>query len=281
MSTTTPRWLNAEERRAWISYVDSTTLPGDHLDRQLRREVGITHADYALLGHLESAPSGALGMSELAERLNITRSRLTRAVARIEHAGYLERLDHPTDRHGQLAVLTVAGAALREAAAPSHVEAVRQAVFDDLAPEQICQFIDTHEAITAAPQDSSADSLPCIGAESQGRVRGPASAAGAVLTVRSWPAAATVVARRVDVSDRLRPHPRHVGGVPAAQRSARPAQAHRHGASSRCSSSPSAPEPSRGLPARQLASRALLTGEAPVSVVDQGSLVRRVKVDGG
>ncbi|MFG2793438.1 MarR family winged helix-turn-helix transcriptional regulator [Streptomyces sp. NPDC048419] len=147
---TTPRWLDADERRAWLAYVDFSTLLGDHLNRQLRRDAGVTHADYSLLAYLSATPDGALGMSELAERLKITRSRLTHAVSRLRDIGLVDRREDPADGRGQLAVLTDGGRALLERAAPGHVEAVRRAVFDALTPDQVRQFAEIGEAISNA-----------------------------------------------------------------------------------------------------------------------------------
>jgi DNA-binding MarR family transcriptional regulator len=149
---TTPRWLDAEERRAWLAYVDFSTHLSDHLNRRLRRDAGLTHADYTLLAHLSSVPDRTLTMSELAERLKITRSRLTHAVARLRQAGYVDRCDDPANRRNQLAVLTAEGRRLLDRAAPGHVEAVRRAVFDALTPEQVRQFAEIGEAINAALQ---------------------------------------------------------------------------------------------------------------------------------
>ena len=146
--STPPRWLNAEERRAWLAYVDFSTLLGDYLNRQLRRDAGLTHADYTLLSHLSSQPGRALGMSELARRLKITRSRLTHAVNRLRDVGLVDRREDPADGRGQLAVLTDEGYALLEQAAPGHVEAVRRAVFDALSPEQVRQLADIGETIS-------------------------------------------------------------------------------------------------------------------------------------
>ncbi|MDF3140297.1 MULTISPECIES: MarR family winged helix-turn-helix transcriptional regulator [unclassified Streptomyces] len=149
---TTPRWLDTEERRAWLAYVEFSTHLSDHLNRQLRRDAGLTHADYTLLAHLSSVPDQTLTMSELAERLKITRSRLTHAVTRLQQAGYVDRCDDPANRRNQLAVLTAQGSRLLERAAPGHVEAVRRAVFDALTPEQVLQFAEIGEAINAALQ---------------------------------------------------------------------------------------------------------------------------------
>ncbi|MCQ9130506.1 MarR family winged helix-turn-helix transcriptional regulator [Streptomyces hilarionis] len=148
--STTPRWLNADERRAWLAYVEFSTLLADHLNRQLRRDAGMTHADYSLLAYLSMAPDGALGMSDLAERLKITRSRLTHAVNRLCEADLVGRREDPADGRGQLAFLTDRGRALLEEVAPGHVEAVRRAVFDVLTPEQVRQFADIGEAISQA-----------------------------------------------------------------------------------------------------------------------------------
>lgn len=160
MSPSTPRWLNEDERRTWLAYISTGVLLDDYLDRQLRKDIGITHPDYALLSQLEAAPEHALSMSELAERMKITRSRLTHAVTRLEIAGYVERREHPTDRRGQLAAITQVGRELLERAAPGHVEAVRHAVFDALTPEQARQLGDISEAIAAAIEGVARESLP-------------------------------------------------------------------------------------------------------------------------
>ncbi|WNM33749.1 MarR family winged helix-turn-helix transcriptional regulator [Streptomyces sp. Li-HN-5-11] len=138
-------WLTPDEMRAWINFIDCSTLLSDYLDQQLRRDAGVTHADYSLLGRLSARPDRTLGMSVLAEQLKFTRSRLTRAVIRLENAGYVRRRDDPADRRGQLVELTEEGMELLTGAAPGHVAAVRRAVFDALSPEQVEQLA----AITA------------------------------------------------------------------------------------------------------------------------------------
>ena len=155
-----PRWLNAEERTAWLAYIDVSMLLDDYLDRQLRRDAGITHPDYTLLSFLQNAAAGALGMSDLAACLKITRSRLTHAVTRLEKAGYVERREHPTDRRGQIAALTAQGRELLERAAPGHVEAVRQAIFDVLTEDQAKAWGEACRAIADAVESANPDPLP-------------------------------------------------------------------------------------------------------------------------
>lgn len=143
------RWLDAEEQRAWRAYLTATRGLGDTLDREMQRDSGIPHAYYEILVRLSEAPDRALRMSTLAESSNSSRSRLSHAVARLEDSGWVERRDCPTDRRGQVAVLTDKGFAALEAAAPGHVRGVREHLFDRLTPEQVRQLREICEAIAA------------------------------------------------------------------------------------------------------------------------------------
>src|SRR3954447_23077770 len=103
------QWLDEEEMRAWRGYVEVSALLSYFLDRQLQADVGMPHAHYAALVRLTEAPDRCLRMSELAEQLRITRSRLSHTVAKLEKAGWVERRGDPSDGRGQLAVLTDEG----------------------------------------------------------------------------------------------------------------------------------------------------------------------------
>ncbi|EDY55419.1 MarR-family transcriptional regulator [Streptomyces sviceus ATCC 29083] len=146
MMSDTP-WLSEEEMRAWLAYIDLSTLLGDYLERQLQRAAGLSHATYNLLSRLSVAPDRSLRMSDLAEHLKVTRSRLSHALSALEKRGWARRTDDPTDQRGQLAVLTDEGFAVLAAAAPSHVAAARRAMFDHLTPDQARQFAEIGEAI--------------------------------------------------------------------------------------------------------------------------------------
>lgn len=131
-----PRWLTDEEQRVWRSFMEGVTLLDDHLDRQLQRDAGMPHVYYGLLVKLAEAPRRRLRMTELAMLAKITRSRLSHAIARLEKSGWVRREDCPDDKRGQFAVLTDQGHDVLRQTAPGHVEAVRQAVFDRLTPDQ-------------------------------------------------------------------------------------------------------------------------------------------------
>ncbi|MFI6421441.1 MarR family winged helix-turn-helix transcriptional regulator [Streptomyces sp. NPDC050842] len=137
---TEPRWLDDEEQRTWRAYLHATTLLEDHLDRQLQRDAGMPHIYYGLLVQLSQAPRRRLRMTELAKSAKITRSRLSHAIARLEKNGWVTRENCPSDKRGQFARLTDEGMDVLRRTAPGHVAAVRQALFDRLAPEQVEQL---------------------------------------------------------------------------------------------------------------------------------------------
>jgi DNA-binding MarR family transcriptional regulator len=142
-----PRWLDAEEQKAWRAWLYSSLLLQDRLDRELIHETGISHAYYEILVQLSEAPCRMLRMSELAERSLSSRSRLSHAVARLEERGWVRRQVCEEDGRGALAVLTDEGFAALEAAAPVHVESVRTHLFDQLSPEQLAALRDIGETL--------------------------------------------------------------------------------------------------------------------------------------
>lgn len=154
------RWLDDDEQRAWRALTAATQLLLDHLDRQLQRDSGMPHTYYQLLVWLSEAPDRSMRMTELAERSKITRSRLSHAVARLEKDGWIRRTDCPSDRRGQLAVLTDSGFAALESAAVGHVEAVRTAVFDRLSAEQVGQLDAIMRTVAAGLAPDSGADLP-------------------------------------------------------------------------------------------------------------------------
>ena len=148
------RWLEADEQRTWRAFLTASRALMDALDRELQRDAGMPHAYYEILVRLSEAPDRRLRMSELAELTGSSRSRLSHAAARLEASGWIRREDCPTDRRGQIAVLTDAGFATLAAAAPGHVEGVRRHLFDALSPAQVDQLRRISETLAEHLTDS-------------------------------------------------------------------------------------------------------------------------------
>lgn len=142
-----PRWLTSEEQRTWRAFLDSHQLLFETLDHELQRDGGIPHGYYEILVRLSEAPDRTLRMSQLAERSQSSRSRISHAVARLEETGWVRRETCATDRRGSMAILTDKGFAALAAAAPGHVEGVRHHLFDQLSPEQVAQLRAISESV--------------------------------------------------------------------------------------------------------------------------------------
>ena len=134
------RWLNREDQRIWRTFMLATNLLFEQFDRELQRGAAMPAAYYEVLVRLSEAPGRRLRMSELANRSQSSRSRLSHTIARLEATGWVDRETCSSDRRGAFAVLTAAGFAALEAAAPIHVEGVRTHLFDQLTPRQLEQL---------------------------------------------------------------------------------------------------------------------------------------------
>src|SRR5689334_18321316 len=131
-----PRWLNDRERETWLAFIFATRLFWEEVERDLQRDAQLPFGYYEMLVILSGAPDRTMRMNELADATQSSRSRLSHAVARLEAEGWVRREECATDRRGALAVLTDKGYAALAAAAPSHVESVRQHLFDQLTRRQ-------------------------------------------------------------------------------------------------------------------------------------------------
>lgn len=125
----------------------ASQLVQEELDRQLQRDSGMPHAYYAMLVKLSEAPGRMMRMSELAMELNSSQSRLSHAMKRLEERGWARREPCAADKRVSWAILTDQGLAALTAAAPGHVEAVRQTLFDRLTPDQLRQLREICAAI--------------------------------------------------------------------------------------------------------------------------------------
>ena len=103
--------------------------------------------DYGVLVELSEQEGGRMRMSELADRLLLSPSGLTRRLDGLVASGLVERHRCPTDRRGAYAVLTSAGTARLETAAPDHVEQVRRHFVDRLSRKQLEALADALDKV--------------------------------------------------------------------------------------------------------------------------------------
>lgn len=134
---TEPRWLDEREQRAWRGYLAMQARLQARLNRRLQDDSGLSLTDFDVLVALTDADDVRMRVHELADTLQWERSRLSHQLSRMQRRGLLEREDCEDDARGAFVVLTDAGRRAIERAAPGHVEAVRELVFDGLDDDQV------------------------------------------------------------------------------------------------------------------------------------------------
>jgi DNA-binding MarR family transcriptional regulator len=144
-----PRWLTAEERRAWLALSRTALRLPAALDRDLQRAAGLTFFEYMVLALLSEQPGRTLGMTELASILASSLSRLSHVARRLEMQGLVRREKGPGVGRSTNAVLTDEGYRRVEQTAPAHVEQVRHYVLDGLSKAELTAMASIGERITA------------------------------------------------------------------------------------------------------------------------------------
>lgn len=85
---------------------------------------GVSHSEYDVLVNVAGGAREGVRPTDLAERVLLTKSGLTRLLDRLVDRGFIERHACPTDRRGQLIVLTPDGRHAFRRATPSVVRAI-------------------------------------------------------------------------------------------------------------------------------------------------------------
>ena len=110
---------------AWHSLLQAHATLMRQLAIDLERETGLALADFDVLAQL-SVADGELRMTELAARALISRSGMTRRVARLVDDGLVRRRAAGADGRGVVVALTDAGVARLTETAPVHVRGVSE-----------------------------------------------------------------------------------------------------------------------------------------------------------
>ena len=110
---------------AWRSLLTAHATLMRQLEVDLENETGLALADFDVLAQLAAA-GGELRMTELASQALISRSGMTRRVARLVTEGLVRRVSADADGRGVVVALTDAGLARLAEATPVHIRGVSQ-----------------------------------------------------------------------------------------------------------------------------------------------------------
>lgn len=132
-----PTWLTTEEQTAWRLYMDGNGRLMNVLNRNLQERHGLSLAEYRILVMLTETSDGSLRMSDLADGVLSSRSRLTHQIRRMEDQKMVVRASCPDDGRGVLASVTDEGRRRLAEAAPTHVDDVRRNLIGLLSKSQV------------------------------------------------------------------------------------------------------------------------------------------------
>ena len=144
---TNPNWLNSAEMKAWRGFVSTSSDLLNLIARDLE-PFGIDGGDYQLLAMLSEAPDQKLKMCELAERLRLSRSGLTRRIDGVLKAKYVAQVRDNQDGRVVFAHLTKKGFDFIKKVAPHHLESVRHRMIDLLSVAELKAFGSGFEKIS-------------------------------------------------------------------------------------------------------------------------------------
>lgn len=136
-ATTTSDPIDATAMSAWRRYLRSHSCVTRQLDAQLQAAHGLTISDYDVLVHLRDAPEQHLRMSELAERVLLTRSGITRLIDGLERDGYVRRQSCPSDARVSHAVITDEGLERLAEARQTHLRGIRDTFTGNFSDDEL------------------------------------------------------------------------------------------------------------------------------------------------
>ena len=138
--TLVPVGLSCAELATWRTFLRAHATVVRTLEHELLAEHELPLASYDVLVQLSEAPDRRLRMTELADRVLLSRSGLTRLADRLERDGLLTREACPSDARGTLAVLTDTGLARLRQAWPTHLRGVAEHVTGRLSAAEVEQL---------------------------------------------------------------------------------------------------------------------------------------------
>src|SRR5713101_7555189 len=117
------------------------------LDSDLESKTGLALADFDVLAQLAIA-GGSLRMTDLADRALISRSGMTRRVARLVEEGLVRRANADADARGVVVALTDAGVARLTEKAPVHLRGVSELFLAQLDDQELAVLKNALDNIT-------------------------------------------------------------------------------------------------------------------------------------
>jgi DNA-binding MarR family transcriptional regulator len=149
--------LSHQQLLAWRQFLRAHALVTRRLESDLMSEQQLPLASYDVLVQLVEAPRRRLRMSELAERVLLSRSGLTRLIDRLEREGLVGREPCEDDARGLYSVLTDAGYERLRGATGTHLRGVAEHAMGRLDDDEARQLFALLSRILDEPEAPAGD----------------------------------------------------------------------------------------------------------------------------
>lgn len=129
--------LTAMQSQTWSLFLSVQVRILDKIQQQLTAANLPPLEWYDVLWVLQDEPEQKMRLSDLADRVLLTRSNLTRLLDRLEKKNLVQREPCPSDRRGMFAVLTEAGATMRRQMWAVYSAAIAEHFAEPLTDEEV------------------------------------------------------------------------------------------------------------------------------------------------
>jgi DNA-binding MarR family transcriptional regulator len=159
---TTDTFIPPRQLEAWVSFLRSHAAITRELSAQLQREHGLTLNDYEVLLHLSHADGGMLRRVDLAERVLLTASGITRLLEGLESSGFVSKETCASDARVSYAKLTDTGATKLKNAAVTHLRGIDELFVERYSGSELATLAELLARLPVTGSDcKSASDAPC------------------------------------------------------------------------------------------------------------------------
>ncbi len=161
-SGTAPRMTTGQERaaRAWVALLHAHTALTRAFNADLQSTHGLTVTDFEVLRHLAGEPDGRMRRVDLAQRVGLTPSGITRLLDGLERGDLVRKASCASDARVTYAEITEAGTRTLRSAADSHLGAIDALFSERFSDDEAAQLADLLERLPRAAVEGACPHTP-------------------------------------------------------------------------------------------------------------------------
>lgn len=143
-------FLSEEEERAWTGLADTHEALVRALDASLLAEHNLPLSTFEALLQIAHADEGTIAISELARRIRLSPSHVSRIAIDLERQGFVERERSSADSRSTRATITDGGRKQLREAGRTYLSTIRGLLLDPLGEREVKQLVRIWEQIRAS-----------------------------------------------------------------------------------------------------------------------------------